>query len=196
MSEFIKDGTGKGYLLKIDANNRIQAFSTSRTEDQAATEAERSYNINTGIINLTNDSETPVLYFKNNENSAYHITAIAVGFGATTGGSGDPNIIKGIRNPDDGTIISTATDVDINSNRNFGSANTLEASVYKGATGLTLTGGNEHIIFYQGSSGRLFASVDEIVPKGSSFGITITPQSGNTSLNIYVALISHLENGD
>ena len=130
---------------------------------------------------------------KNNESTDLHITAIAVGFGASAGGSGDPNLITIIRNPSLGTIVSNATDVDINSNRNYGSTNVLSVDAYKGATGSTMTDGVDHILFYQGSSGRLFAPIEEQLPPTKSIGVKITPQSGNTSLNIYAALICHLE---
>lgn len=102
-----------------------------------------------------------------------------------------------IRNPTAGTIISsTPTDVDINSNRNYGSATTLSVTAYKGATGDTMTDGEDHIIFFQGNSGRLFATINEVLPSSASIGIKFDPQTSNTSQDVYAALVCHLEDAN
>jgi hypothetical protein len=82
--------------------------------------------------------------------------------------------------------------VDIVSNRNYGSSKTLTVDAYKGATGETLTGGTDHIIIQMGTSGRTVVSIDEVIPKGSSFGIKYTPQGSNTSQKVYAAVVAHL----
>ncbi len=189
----IEDGTGGGYQAKVSANKRLYTNSVTIDENLEATKTGRSYNINTGVITLTNATETPVAYVKNNETEDLHITAIAVGVGPTTGGSGGIPKITIIRNPTAGDIITSPTNVDINSNRNYGSASTLSVDAYKGATGDTMTDGDAHLLFFQAPSGRLFATIDEIIPKGSSIGVKFAPQSGNTSQDVYVAFICHLE---
>jgi hypothetical protein len=197
MPDTIKDGAGTGYSVKVNGNNRLYTNSVTVSEDYQATKIGNSYNINTGVITLTDAADTPIIYFKNNEEQSFHITAIAVGVGPSTGGSGGIPKITVIRNPTTGTIISsTPTDVDINSNRNFGSSNTLDVLAYKGATGDTMTDGSDHIIFFQTSSGRLFATIDEVIPKGSSLGVKFDPQASNTSQDVYVALIGHLEDAN
>ena len=188
----LEDGSGRGFQQKVNGNLRAytQAVTTTRTEQ--ATKNGDSYNINTGWITLSNDTVTPVLYLKNNELRSLHVTAVAVGFGPSTGGG---TIIEDViitRNPTVGTIISNATAVDINSNRNFGSSNTLTVDAYKGATGSTLTDGTDHIIIAQNDGGRAFASIDEDLPKGTSIGVKITPATGNTNMRVYVAVICHL----
>jgi hypothetical protein len=189
----LSDGAGNGKRAKVDGNNRLATRSVITSEDEAATKDGRSYNVNTGVITLTNSDDTPVMYVKNNEVQDLHITAIAVGFGASTGGSG-MNKVTVLRNPTAGTIIdSTPTNVDISSNRNYGSALTITADAYKGATGDTMTDGEDHLILFQGASGRLFATIDELIPQGKSIGIKIDPLAGNTSMDVYAALICHLE---
>ena len=190
----ITDGTGtSGYSGKVDGNNRFHTRSVTSQENQSATKSGRSFNVNTGEITLTDANETPVLYLKNNEDEDLIITAIAGGLGPTTGGSGGiPKIIIE-KNPTAGTIVSGATAVDIKSNRNFTSPKELTADAYKGATGLTMTGGSDHLLIYQTSNGRLFAGIDEVLPKGASIGVKFTPQSGNTSQTIYIALICHIQ---
>jgi len=191
MAEILKDGTGSGYQMRIDGNNRAHVQAVTIPENEFATENEDSYNLNTGVITLTSDSETPVMYVKNNDTRDLHIRAIAVGLGPTTGGSGGIPVIKMIRNPKDGTITS-GSDIAVSSNRNFGSAKALVADQKVGATGLTMTGGTDHLILFQGAGDRLLASIDEVIPVGSTVGITVTPQSGNTSMDVYAALICDL----
>lgn len=189
----IEDGVGTSSKLKIDVNNRAHTRSVIATEYHDSTEEGDAYNINTGTITLTTANDSAVLYAKNNEERELHVTGIVVGLGPTTGGSGGIPVITIERNPTGGTIVSGATDVSINSNRNFGSANTLSVDAYKGdGTALTLTGGTDHLIAYQTTSGRLFLALDEILVKGTSIGVRIDPQAGNTSMDCYVALVCYL----
>lgn len=197
MTEMIRDGTGNGYLQKVNGNNRafVNAFSTQ--ENLAATAKGNSFNINTGEITLTDAADTPVIYLKNNESSDLHIISIAVGLGTSTGGSStEPVRVTVVKNPTAGTIVDNATAVDISSNRNFGSAKTITADIYKGATGNTMTDGTDHILFFQPDFGRLFAGIDEIIPRGKSIGIKIQAPTSNTSLTLYVAIICHLEDSN
>jgi len=186
----INDGTGTGNKLKIDSSNRAYTFSVTENVSNNATKLGNSFNVNTGVITLTSANESAIMYFKNNEDVSVHIDAIAVGLGPSTGGTSAtiPNITV-VRNPTAGTIVSGATAVDFNSNRNFGSSRTLTVDAYKGAEGNTMTGGNDHILFFQSSGGRLFATIDEELQKGDSIGIKITPQASNTSMDVYAALV-------
>lgn len=189
----ITDGTGSGHKVKIDGNNRMSAVTVASTETEEATHLGNSYNINSGVITLTNDVDTPVVYLKNNETAEIHITGTAYGMWTSTGGSPTDIQITLIRNPTVGTIITNANPVAINSNRNYGSAKTLTGDVYVGATGDTMTDGEDHIIFYLNSGSRIAPPIDEIVPKGSSIGIKVKPPAGNTSMQMYAAILLYIE---
>jgi hypothetical protein len=192
MSKVIEDGTGTGNKAKVNGNQRLYVNGVVIDENLQATKIGNSYNVNSGIITLTDAVDTPIMYLKNNEEQSIHIDAIAVGIGPSTGGTGGIPKITVVRNPTAGTI-TTGSDVDINSNRNYGSSNTLTVDAKKGATGLTMTDGEDHIIFFQTSNGRLFATIDELLPKGQSIGIKFDPQASNTSQDVYAAIICHLE---
>ena len=194
MANQIQDGTGSGNRARVDENFRLHTQATTASSGFVANREGDAYNVNTGVITLTDDADTPILYLKNNEVRDLRIEAIAVGVGPTTGGSGGIPKITVVRNPTIGTIItSTPTDVDINSNRNYGSSNTLSVNAYKGATGDTMTNGDDHLILFQTSSGRLFATIDEVLPTGASIGVKFDPQTGNTSQDVYCALICYLD---
>ena len=194
----IEDGSGSSYLAKVDSKKRLYTKSVSIGENLEATKTGDSFNINTGVITLTDSVDTPVAYLKNNETKSLHIVAIAIGLGPSTGGSGGIPKVTVIRNPTTGTIISsTPTAVDISSNRNYGSAKALDSVLaYKGATGDTMTDGDDHLIIFQSAGSRLFATIDELLPTGSSIGVKVDPQPSNTSMDVYCAFICHLEEAE
>ena len=192
----INDGTGTGNQAQVDSTNRLRTRTVNATESEEAAKLSNAFNINTGIINLTSANESSLLYFKNNENDIFHVESLAIGLDRATGvTSGDQVKITIVRNPTAGTLVSNATAVDINQNRDFGSPATLTADVYKGAEGSTLTDGNDVIIIYASPSSRLFTGITLMLPKGTSIGVQIDPPAGNTSMDCYVALIGHLEDG-
>jgi hypothetical protein len=189
----IVDGTGTGKKAKVDGNNRISVSAVLTLENEEATHLGNSFNINTGVFTLTNDTDTPVLYLKNNETAEVHVTGTAYGFWTSTGGSPTDLQITVIRNPTTGTIVTNAVPVAITSNRNYGSAKTLDADIYIGSTGDTMTDGTDHLIFYALSASRIVPAIDEIIPKGSSIGIKVKPPAGNTSMQMYAAILLYVE---
>lgn len=193
MAESIKDAA-TGNVMKVDSEQRAHVQSVTIGSDTHANDKGDAYNVNTGEITLTNAVDTPVLYLKNGGTQTVYIHAIAVGLTDTTGGTGtaQPKITI-VRNPTAGTIVSGATAVDMFSNRNYGSSKTHDDIVaYKGATGLTMTDGDDHIVMYQGNNGRLFAGVGEELPPGTSIGLKIKPQTSNTAQTVYAAFVMHI----
>jgi len=185
----INDGKGTGYQAKVDVNNRLQTLSVSLAAAQASAIEGDTYNINTGTINLTSANESALLYLKNNGIKDIHVTTIGYLLGNSTGGSGDLDLnVK--RNPATGTIVSGANAVDVNINKNFGSTKTLTIDAFKGAEGSTLTNGDIAYYSLQPNSGRayLINTGTLVIPQGSSIGISIIPQTGNTSMDVQVFL--------
>jgi hypothetical protein len=189
----IHDGKGGGYAAEIDKTNRMQTWSVSEDESLEANKQGRAFNVNTGWITLTDAVDTPILYIKNNETTNMIIDALAIGIGPSTGGTGIGPKVTIIRNPTTGTIItSTPTDVDISSNRNYGSTRSLNADAYKGATGDTMTDGEDHILVLASAGARAFLTISEVLPLGASIGVKIQPPTSNTSMEVYVAAILHV----
>ncbi len=190
MAEIIIDGTGTGSKAKVDGNHQLHTFAVSETEQEQASSLGNSYNINTGwITGISGDSA--LMYFKNNEAQAFVVQAIAVGLGSGT--STDVQTVVVIKNPATGDIITNAVDVDINENRNFGSSQSLSGSTaYKGADGDSFTSGSDVLLIASNLGGRLFASIDMVLERGSSIGVRLdTVITGNT--RAYVALIGYLK---
>lgn len=185
----IEDGKGTGSKARVDTNNRMHTEAVTASEEEHQIDKGDGYNLNTG--NITFSAAGTLMYLKNNEDKDLSISHIAVGVGlATTSDMGEITIT---RNSTGGDLISDASAIDMNQNRNFGSNQTLTVDVFKGKSGGTSSGGNNILLFYQGSSGRLFASINMILTKGSSISITYDPKLGSGSVKAYCALICFLK---
>lgn len=187
----IEDGTGTGKKVKVDANNRLHTDSVQQTRIQSSTGKGDGYNINTGDVVIS--GSTTILYVKNNEDTTLIVDAIAVGLSrATFGEIGKVNLY---RNPTTGSIVARATTAPMVENRNFGSNKTLDADVYVGIDADTNSGGALAAQFYQGSNGRLFATIDFHLTKGDSMAIEVVPDFSGSSVDVrtYAALICHLQ---
>ena len=193
--EVLLDGTGKGYTAKIDEKGRLHVDSIATQREEAQSQRGFSFNINTGNITLTNGATANgVLYVKNNEDSNLVLTNFFYNIGNSTGGTG--NIyVDIIRNPTAGTLISGATVVDVNINRNFGSSRQLDVTAYKGATGTTITDGADAIkTILNTAAQRVAISAGAItLSKGSAIGIKFTTPTSNTSLICNFAIACYLE---
>lgn len=182
----ITDGGGKGYSAEVDSENRLRVFSISEQEVFNASSLGNSYNFNTGVINLTSDSKSAVLYIKNNGDSDLILTQLSYSMGNSTGGTGDV-LVTVLRNPTTGTIISNAVDMEVGGvNRNFGSSKIITTDSYKGAEGYTFTNGVKIIdTIIDQAPIRVAIELGGIsIPKGSSIGIDITPATSNSNVNI------------
>lgn len=181
------------YKIGATSRGQIKSFSVSESEAQEATALGDGYNINTGVTGLTSSTESGILYFKNNESRKFIVEAIAVGVGSA-GTTSDVSTVKVIRNPTAGTLISSATAVDMNANRAFGSSNQLSNSLaYKGAEGSTVTDGDDLGIFFQPAGGRLFASIGLELSPGNAIAVTVDTNTTASTTNVYAAIVGYLK---
>jgi hypothetical protein len=196
MAEKIMDGTGSGSKARVDRNRQLHVFAVTEDEQKQSTLKGNEYNINTGKIALTGTGESAVLYFKNDEDQDFVMTALAVGIGTRSATVTDFAEVVIYKNPSGGDIITDASSVEMNSNSNFGSNKTLKDSTlaYKGKDGGTLTGGDKHALFFQGD-GRLYATINVELTRGSSMGVTIDLNTSGGA-NIYCALIGYIRDAD
>jgi len=186
----IENGVGGGDLLKINSLYEAHTFSITEAESLYAAGQGDAYNLNTGDITSLTAGDATLMYFKNDEDEDYIVNAIAVGLRGFTGLS-DKATITVSSNPDGGDLISDATAISMNANRNFGSSKSLKTTtlLYKGKAAGTVTGGSDVLQFYQGE-GRLYATIDLIIPRGSSLAIRVT--SDATAGTCYAAIVGHL----
>ena len=190
MSSVIRDGTGSRTEMQVFSDNKAATRSVTSTESQDAVIDGRAFNINTGWISSI-AADSALIYFKNEDDEDFFIDAIAVGL--KNGSATDVQGIYFVSQPTGGTLVSAATDCDMIENRRIGSGKTFgdNTLIYKAtASGQTLTGGRDSALFAQNDQGRLFATVDFVVPKGQACGLRIEVL-GAFSGDVYAAIIGN-----
>jgi hypothetical protein len=190
MEIMIKNGNS-GDIALVDERKRLHTQAVTFSATQQATTDGRSFNINTGWISIS--AESAILFFKNDEDADFVIDAIAMG--VKDGDTNDIGWLTAIRNPTAGDIVTNALAVDMNQNRNFGSSALLKTTTlaYKGATGNSFTDGDDIAMFAQGDRGRLFATVDFDLPRGSSIGLRYEPSLASGTVEVYAAIIGFIK---
>lgn len=184
MSNFIQDGTGKGYLVKVDSENRIIARSVVQSEFDNSTSESNAFNINTEFLTITNATETPILYIKNNEDHDLIVEAWFIGTDVAVGSATRQSIMRVHSNPTGGTIISSGSNLSA-INRSIGSSEELNAIIKLGGDAFTLTTSGSPVLYQtQANVARNFGIVHLAVKKGSSLAVTIQTY-GLTSIDVY-----------
>ncbi len=193
MSEVrIKNGRGVGNYAEVDSDGRLVTLSTTQTDVTSIVQNGRGFVVSTGIITLTDDSESAILYALINENSDVLITDLTYQFGPSTGGS-NPALVNQYVAITGGTLVTDADPAAVG-NYNTGSNVSLDTATlnYKGDQGKTVTGisigsdlvnvgGPQHIV-----EGGI------IVTKGSNIALTVTPPTGNTNMQILIRVSLYL----
>ena len=188
MATIIKDGSGQGYSVKVDADNRMFIRGVTENEFEHAVRNGRSFNVNTEFISITTGSTTEhaILYLKNNEDTDVVLAAWFIGTAGASGTTfGVGPVLKVYYNPTGGSLISDASPVEI-VNRQGGSSETFDITVYK-ATGpnKTVTGTGTPILFQtHPKEGRAFGTVYLSLKKGASLAVVYIP-NGAEPLEIY-----------
>ena len=185
----IDDGKGNGYSAEVDSQQRLSTKAITEPEALHATEIGDGYNINTG--NITFSAAGSMLYILNNEDRDLIIETVVIGIG--TGTTSDMGELTITRDDTAGDLITDQTAVPINQNRNFGSNKTLSATVYKGKSGGTATGGDDVIYAYTGTNTRVALDINLVVPKGSAISVVYDPKLSSGSVKAYCAAIVHLK---
>jgi hypothetical protein len=190
MSNTIQNGAdGALYEAKVYSDNRLAGRVVSSSETQDAVVESRAWNINTGWVTISADSA--LIYFKNQETDDADIFIDAIAVGLKNGSATDIQSLYFVAAPTGGTLVDAATNCDMIVNRRVGSGTSLGSLAYKPtASGQTLTGGSDAALFAQNDQGRLFATVDFLVPKGQACGVRVETD-GAFSGDVYCALILH-----
>ena len=184
----IQDGTGKGYLAKVDARNKLETFSTSQTEEDYHLKKGSGFNIETPVITLTSAAKSGVLYVKNNSVDDIVITGFFNLLGAITGTTSGNMFLYYEFDTVGGTLIAATTNVVTPVNKRAGGATTLDATVLYGAQGLTVDSGLKKISSLSTGTGINPLFVRVILPKGSSVSVSIQPFTGTTNMSLIAAL--------
>ena len=191
----IKDGTGRGYIAKVDSGNRLHADSIVREEYAEAARIGSAYVVNSGYITLTGSSTTnAILFLENTGDKPLAVDRFNLSCKASTGTSETHGRFIFYRNPvamTGGTGTSASS-----SNLNFGSSNILSATTQIGqniASFSSLTAFASPVVPLQNIT---FIDSVAILAKGSSLGISFVTPASNSSIQVAVGLNVFEVNGD
>lgn len=173
----IQDGTGKGYLAKVDSRNRVRTRGVTESEFDLATQAGEAFNVNTLLQTISGN--TALFRFKNNESRSIVLVGWFIGTDGITTTSDNPlvAVYGGV------TGFSGAETAVPVVNRNLGSARTFNVESFRPSTyPQTLVGAAAAPVLYQtqGASARAFGNVFITVPAGGSVGIEIETTGAGT----------------
>lgn len=191
MSELVLvDGTGTGNRTKIDNTNRVLTRSTTLTSLEEAVVNGDAYSVSTGTVNLTSDSASAVYFYKNQEDVDVALTRSIYGAGASTGGTSSTYTIQSFLQ---GTGLSGGSGNDMNQqNLRFGSGKVMSLTDSEiGAEGATVTAATALPTFTLATGLSSFITTFIVIPKDVTLAVTVTPPSGNTSMDIEVILNLH-----
>lgn len=183
MSTIDDPRTGRG--ATVDDQYRLRTHAVVEGEELHAVEEGNGYNLNTNLINITGDAT--LFYLKNTGFKDIVMEGIFVGaFDGIT--YSDSPYLDIIRNPTGGDLITDATPITVNQNRLFTSANSLNADVFQGKVGGTLTGGNSLGLFQLNKTQRTaFTLLNFVLGRGSSIGVKLIANISSGSANFYFA---------
>jgi hypothetical protein len=184
----ISDGSGAGFEAKVDSTNRLLTEAVALNIREEAVLLGNSYEIGT-LLTITVATETAVLYVKNNGSSTLVIDSFEFSGTASTGGSGNTLLL---------TLYTGATMTNGTAsaavNANFASALVLDADVESGnGSTSTVSGGTVFGASYIAFAGQSVFNGPWAVPRGSSFVMTATPPTGNTSMGFTMRTLTHLQ---
>ena len=175
----LKDGTGKGYLAKINSDNQLITRATAVTQHTKSAVDGHYHEVHSGQITLVNATETGIIYLKNGDNNNIIIDKVFIDIWSSTGGSGG-GTMKYYKNP----TITGGTDI-IPTNTNFSKNDDLTGTFKKSLT--TVTGGTNWWTGYFDDATSIVIDEEKIcIPNGYSFVITCAAPTGNTSMIIAI----------
>ena len=175
----ILDGKGKGAKAGVGSDNRLLVSSINETIFQYSAEEGDAYFLGTPLVTLTTAGENAIFFYDHNEDDPLIVENF---FTTATTTNGTPNMyaVNFYKNP---TAMSVATS-SVALNQNFGSSNTLDGTLQYGASGSAFTGGTLVASLYVPVGEYNVIPANLVLQKGNSWGISITPPAGNTSMPV------------
>lgn len=187
----IKDGTGTGILAKVDDSNRLQTTSTTQSGFRSAQKKGDAFILSTGVITLTTDNESAIIYLKSLEESDLVIENVSIRLGSSTGGAAIDLIRTDYIQPTTGSLITDAVPALV-ANLLTSNTTTLNADVFQGSEGKELGGEIVSDDTLQLTGQIKDEAAGFIVPKGTALGLSIKPPSGNTMLKVQILIVVYL----
>lgn len=186
----IEDGTGLGYRSKVDDTNRLKTRSVTELGSGEAASLGNSFILTSGSVNFTNAAESAIFWYQNEDDESLLMSGILFSPGVSTGGTTNSIKVVAKINPTGLGSGSGSELIDVNSN--FGSSKTLiTTSSEIGQQGASITGGDPGPTFYFKDKETTLLETQVFIPKGTGVAFSVTPPTGNTSIDIALTLRVH-----
>ncbi len=187
-------GAGNRFVAEVDDTNRLITRSVSKPESVDDVLRGDGYLISTTSIILTDATQSGVLVFTNDEDRDLIVIELGINLGQSVGAVDGVVTVTTAVGLNLVMIGGAGTDLN-NSNLIIGNPSTLAKTSEQGQQGATITGGIQRNAFYRAGS-SIDDSVFAAFPKGSDFGVLVTPPAGNTSMSVNFEVVAYINKGD
>lgn len=182
-----------GNAARVNNENEVAVRAVTSGIALHRVEEGEGFNINTGLINLGTAVSTAVLYIKNTDINSIVVTSATVFAGATTGGTLNELTVQQVGNFDASSNIITGGTDGIAFNRNVGTASrTFNGTIKIGGDGLSFTNGVAAQQTTESFPSTRDFDLTTIIPVGGEVGVSVTPPTGNTSMNFMLSINFHV----
>lgn len=202
---FLEDGAGGGYSAEVDAKKRLHTGTISRSERDSAIDDGRAFLFGSTVINYTTAPSggglgdlanyEPVVVIKNTSDRDLLVNNIFLSNGPSTSGTGSAYFTVWKNATDN--LTTPATDIFVQgndcpvTNMDVGSSTGFEGESYIGDGSTTTFNGGVALhttIIRPDITNIVDVDIPFKVPKGQNLFFTLVPPSGNTSMEIMLAI--------
>ena len=187
-SNFIQDGTGKGYRAKVDADNRLRVFNVGATLYERQASRGAAFNINTELLSINSTAETALLYVTSQEEVDVEIVGWFIGtdFGTVGANQGLMRVYQSPTGVTGGTTVPVV-------NRRAGDPTVFDLTALHTPT-WTPSGTP---VLYQTHSlpQRVFGTVNLFLPRGAGLIVTCEFSTATTPFSIYTGFTGYIAEG-
>jgi hypothetical protein len=196
---FIQDGTGRGYLARVDAFNRLDTVAVSTDNYVHSAQETRAFNVVAENVSLAaTGAEIPIFYLKNNEAVTLALPAwfLALDAPAAAPVAGTNYPLARVWGNPVLTVPGTAVTP---TNRSVGSPRVLVATAQgqTSPTSLAFTTSGTPVLYQTQVWGtRSFNAVNLFLPPGASVGVTLSIPAAVGALLVYTGFQTYLTGED
>ena len=184
-NNLIQDGTGQGYLARVDNQKRLRVKAVGRTEYDSQAIAGEAFNINTELLSVGVNTESPLLVLTNNGSRDVVLQGWFIGTDLGTVGA-NLGLMRTYLNV---TGFSGGSAVPI-VNRKSGDAFSFSINALSSPT--WTPSGTPVLYQTQNLGQRVFGNVFLILPAGQSCAVTAEFSTATTPYDIYTGFTGYL----
>jgi len=179
-----------GFTARVTKDGKLRTQAVTEEQNVAASINGDTFFISSGIINLTSNTSSQVIFIQNTDTVDWVVDEITTTFGPSTGAPGLDFSTTATINPTGGTIIDTGATL-FAGNLNLGSPKTLNGVFKAGFETATATGGitGKPGLILSDKISTFFDAGPVIVAPGTSASIGVIPATGNTSMNLDIVVV-------